>query len=176
MKINGNFTIRSAGTLEYNQSSPSGTSVLGYNGYFYATRVYNAVFNDYADFQPLTGKLEYGKCYVQGKEGLEISTTKGQKGVMGIATDTFGMSVGIEEGKPQVPIAVSGWVLAYVDGEYEAGTPLTCTEDGYLTEMTREDVREYPERIVAVYARPETTELWSSFNIAVDGRHWVKVK
>ncbi len=176
MKINGVLTIRSAGNLEYNQSSPSGTAVLGYNGYFYATRVYNAVYNDYADFQPLNGKLEYGKCYVQGKDGLELSSTRGQKGVMGIASDTYGQAVGIEEGTPQVPIAVSGWVLAYVDAEYEPGDPLTCTEDGYLTKMTREEVREYPERIVAIYSRPETSEKWSKFNIDVDGRHWVKVK
>ena len=40
----GTVTIGSAGTLEADQDSPTGSGVLGYNGHFYATKVYNAVW------------------------------------------------------------------------------------------------------------------------------------
>ena len=78
----------------------------------------------------------------------------------------------------QVPIAVSGWALAYVDQEYPCGTPLTNDQDGNLTEMTLEEKRNYPERLVGIYKRKELeTEFGTeSKKINVNGRHWVKVK
>ncbi len=74
-------------------------------------------------------------------------------------------------------VAVAGFVLAYVDKEYKPGTPLTCTENGYLTEIKREDKIEYPERIVATYWKSEPADEWGSNSrkVKVNGRKWVKV-
>jgi hypothetical protein len=98
--------------------------------------------------------------------------------VIGIASDTFGFGVGSGAHINQVPIAVAGWVLAYVDDEYECGTPLTNDQFGNLTAMTREEKVEYPERIVAIYKRKEMDQWWGpeGKKIEVKGRHWVKVK
>ncbi|MFN3455068.1 MAG: hypothetical protein ACK41T_08935 [Pseudobdellovibrio sp.] len=148
-------------------------------GQFRAEKVWNAVWNDYADFQKLNDKLVYGMCYRDTFEGAILCTERCQKSVIGIATDTFGMAVG--QGvhpDAQVPIAVAGWVLAFVDKEYECGTPLTNDEKGYLTEMTLQEKRDYPERLVAIYKKKELNLTFGTEGkeIQVNGRHWVKVK
>jgi hypothetical protein len=141
-------------------------------------KVWNAVWNDIADFQLLCDELIHGKCYFDTKDGARICHERCQMSVIGIASDTFGFGVGSGAQAKQVPIAVAGWVLAYVDKEYECGTPLTNDENGNLTAITKTEKMEYPERIVALYKRMEMDEFWGPTNqqIKVNGRHWVKVK
>jgi len=156
--------------------SSSSSNVV--QGSFIAEKVWNAVWNDVADFQLLLGDLEYGKCYIDTVEGALIASERCQKSVIGIASDTFGFGVGQGRYPKEVPIAVAGWVLAFVDQEYECGTPLTCNEKGELTEITIDEKRDYPERIVAIYKKKEFSETIGSekITIEVNGRHWVKVK
>ena len=156
----------------------SGTG-LNASGYFSGTKVWNAVWNDIADFQLLDDKLEFGRCYFDTTEGAKICNTRCQMSVIGIASDTFGFGVGSGANPDrEVPIAIGGWVLAFVDQEYGCGTPLTNDDHGCLTAMTKQEKMEYPERIVALYKKPETAELWGTEGkeIEVKGRHWVKVK
>ncbi len=158
--------------------SDAGTG-LEASGDFAAQRVWNAVWNDVADFQLLNDKLIYGKCYYDTKEGAKICTERCQMSAIGMASDTFGFAAGTGANPgSEVPIAIGGWMLAYVDQEYPSGTPLTNDENGDLTEMTKEEKREYPERLLAIYKKPETSEKWGPENrqIEVNGRHWVKVK
>jgi len=144
-----------------------------------AYKMWNAVWNDIADFQELAYQEEliYGKCYYDTLEGARICNEYCQKSVIGIASDTFGFGVGSNNAN-NVPIAVGGWTLACVDNEYEPGTPLTNNEKGDLTEIPIEYKRDYPERIVAIYKKPEHNDLWGppGKEIKVNGRHWVKVK
>lgn len=143
-----------------------------------ASQVWNCVWNDYADFQLLCDDLTAGKCYYDTKDGAKICTERCQLAVMGIASDTFAQVVGMRSDIKQVPIAVAGWVLAYVDKEYPCGTPLTNDENGNLTEMTLEEKVNFPERLIATYKRKEI-ELQFGLGenkISVNGRHWVKVK
>jgi hypothetical protein len=142
-----------------------------------ASKIWNSVWNDIADFRKLSDSLVYGKCYYDTLEGAKICNVRCQKGVIGIASNTFGQALGYL-GSESVPIAISGWVLAYVDQEYEIGTPLTNDEWGILTEMTLEEKQNYPERMVAIYRNLELESFWGppDNKIEVDGRHWVKVK
>ncbi len=146
---------------------------------FIAERIWNSVWNDIADFQSLANGEEFepGKCYFDTPKGAMICNENCQKSVIGIASNTFGFGVGAGQGRT-VPIAVAGWTLAYVDKEYESGTPLTNTDYGDLTEMKREEVKEYPERLVAIYKKKEPKGLWGTKGkeIDVNERHWVKVK
>lgn len=150
------------------------------SGNFKADKIWNAVWNDIADFQLLCDRLEYGRCYYDTKDGARICNERCQMSVIGIASDTFGFGVGSNASptNPQVPIAVAGWVLAFVDKEYECGTPLTNDEFGNLTEMTRQEKMEYPERMVAIYKRKEMDKEWgpTGNKIQVNNRHWVKIK
>jgi hypothetical protein len=44
--------------------------------------------------------------------------------------------------------------------------------------MLRKDVKAYPDRIVAIYKKPEKAKFWGpeGGQVKVRGRHWVKVK
>lgn len=145
---------------------------------FIGSKVWNAVWNDFADFQLLADKLEYGKCYIDTFDGAMLASERCQLSVIGIASDTFGHAAGQRDDVRQVPIAVAGWVLAYVDKEYPCGTPLTNDANGNLTEITIEEKRDYPERLVAIYKRKELEAEFGpeDTKIKVNGRHWVKVK
>lgn len=143
------------------------------------TGVYNAVWNDLADCIPVDDecKVEPGYCYCFDGEKYYKSTKYLDEGIVGIDSDTYGMNMGRKPGLNQMDVAVAGFVLAYVDKEYKPGTPLTCTENGYLTEIKREDKIEYPERIVATYWKSEPADEWGSDSrrVKVNGRKWVKV-
>lgn len=143
-------------------------------------RVTGAVFNDLADAIPVGegDVLEAGYCYGFDGEHYTKTSEYMQKSYIGIHSDTYGFKMGHEEGKEKLNVAVSGFVLAYVDKEYEVGTPLTCTTDGYLTEINFEDKMKYPERIVATYWKNEPNEEWGpeGKEVKVNGRKWVKVK
>jgi hypothetical protein len=169
-----NGTITYAAGPDVAITNTAGTTV---GGAFSARKVWNAVWNDYADFQKLDDKLIAGKCYVETKTGAKIAVERCQMGLAGIATDTFGMAVGQGVNPTEVPLAVAGWVLAYVDKEYASGTALTCDAQGNLTEMSLEEKRSFPERIMAIYKRPEPNKEFGDevTKIAVNGRHWVKV-
>ena len=143
-------------------------------------KVFNAVWNDLADCIPVNKEavIEPGYCYCFDGEKYYKSTKYLEKGIIGIESDTYGMHMGSKPGVKQMDVAVSGFALAYVDKEYESGTPLTCTENGYLTEIAKQDKIEYPERIVGTYWKPEPNEEWGSSDrkVKVNGRHWIKIK
>ena len=143
------------------------------------TGVYNAVWNDLADCIPVDDecKVEPGYCYCFDGERYYKSTKYLDEGIVGIDSDTYGMNMGHKPGLNQMDVAVAGFVLAYVDKEYKPGTPLTCTENGYLTEIKREDKIEYPERIIATYWKNELADEWGSDSrkVKVNGRKWVKI-
>ena len=170
--------LMAQGTINSGTLTAGSGSDVGFTGSITATKVWNAVWNDIADFQLLLGELDYGKCYVDTADGAKICSERCQMGVIGIASDTFGYGVGTREDQRQVPIGVCGWVLAYLDKEYTCGTPLTNDENGNLTEMTLEEKRDYPERIVALYKKPEYDKSFGPEDnkIEVKGRHWVKIK
>ena len=148
--------------------------------YMYGAKIFNSVWNDLADCIPVNKEavIEPGYCYCFDGEKYYKSTKYLEKGIIGIESDTYGMHMGSKPGVKQMDVAVSGFALAYVDKEYESGTPLTCTENGYLTEIAKQDKIEYPERIVGTYWKPEPNEEWGSSDrkVKVNGRHWIKIK
>ena len=156
------------------------TASLGYapsTGTLSATKIVNAVWNDIADYLEVESdtEIEFGKAYVYVEGKHRKSGTYAEKGVLGIASDTLGFGVGQKpEGTPQIPIAIGGFVLAYVDQLYDSGTPLTCTKDGWLTEMGMGVKMEYPERMVGTFYKIEPAEFWNY--IEVKGRSWVKIR
>ena len=98
-----------------------------------------------------------------------------QKGVLGIASDTYGYGLGKDENEHQLPIAVAGFVLAYLIGDnFVPGDILTSGPDGQLMLMADEEAARFPHRVVATYYKPQLTEYYHG--LTVDGRHWVKVK
>ena len=186
-----NFTTTAASSFDTGLSSLDKSLKLKYAAlyslggiiseqYMYGEKIFNAVWNDLADCIPVNKEaiIEPGYCYCFDGGKYYKSTKYLEKGIIGIESDTYGMHMGSKPGVKQMDVAVSGFALAYVDKEYESGTPLTCTENGYLTEIAKQDKIEYPERIVGTYWKPEPNEEWGSSDrkVKVNGRHWIKIK
>jgi hypothetical protein len=181
------ITYNSTAANNYQVLFGSGTSVYGCaaitmnpsTGALTATKVYNAVFNDIADFLELDealGTIQYGRCYVRTKSGeTRLSAAVAEKGIIGIASDTYGYGLGKKDiGTKELPIAIGGFVLAYCDAEYESGDALTSAPGGILT-MMPEDLRPmYPERIIATFYKKPEGPTWNG--IEVCGRYIVKVR
>jgi len=134
-------------------------------------KIYNAVWNDFADHWHLAPNEKHipGLCYCDYGSGLELPRRKSDPSCIGICSDTFGISVG---DKPNtIPIGVAGFLLAYVDKQYKSGTLLINNKDGSLTKARWWDI--LLKRVVAKYIRKEQEETFNS--IPVNGRHWVKI-
>jgi hypothetical protein len=142
-----------------------------------------STWQDYADsieILPST-KIEYGKCYAYDhiSESYIPSTQHCQIGTIGIASDTYGVCLGVEEDNPKLKklqIAVGGFVLAYLKEKYPIGTALVSGVGGILERATENDKLQYPERIIGTIYKYENELTWGPKNIKVNGRHWVKVK
>ena len=176
---NATFYPVFVGGVGSNQTAKASSSKLYFNpstGSLTATKVYNAVYSDIVDFVEISENLdiEYGKVYIINNTGnIQLSNQYCEKGIIGIASDTYGYGLGVGKGTKQLPICIGGFVLAHVDKIYEPGTSLTSGPNGVLTEIFEEDKYKYPERIVGVFFKPEPNEIWNDIN--VNGRHWVKV-
>ena len=178
-------TFSSSSDVNSGSSTASG-AIIASNGGIWAAggirgnKVYNAVWNDLADCIPVDDDCELipGYCYCFDGEKYYKSSKYLDDGIIGIHSDTYGMHMGYKDNCKQMDVAVAGFVLAYVDKEYPVGTPLTCTENGYLTKIEKSDKMEYPEKIVATYWKSESSEYWGGEKdkIKVNGRKWVKVK
>lgn len=176
----GKVKIGSAGTLSYYSTAPdlTGTSILGYDGYLYANRIYNSVWNDLADFRKLAKgvKRDSGKVYVSTADGLVVATRRCQKAVAGVCSDTYGFALGGGEDDPtKAPLAISGWVLAYVDKPYSVGTPLVTAKNGQLTKARFFEKLFFSERIVGTIENKPGVDKVNP-KVKVNGRYWVKIK
>lgn len=151
----------------------NGDNRLNLNGSFRAYKVYSAVFNDYAELREST-ELEPGRCVVEDGQGQLHRSTQRLMAGANIISDTYGMLIG--EG--EAPIAVCGRVLAY-PGEgrlsYVAGDAVCAGENGTISKMTRDEIKEYPDRIVGYVSEIPSYEYWGSDNVPVKGRIWIKV-
>lgn len=140
-------------------------------------QVYGAVWNDYAEYRQASTK-EPGRCVVEkGDDTLELSTARLLPGA-NIVSDTFGFAIG-ETKNCATPIAVSGRVLAYPyepRNQFKAGDAVCSGPNGTVSIMTREEIKEYPERIIGTVSSVPTYEKWGSGNVLVNGRVWIKVR
>lgn len=146
-------------------------------------KVFNAVWNDYADFIPLKNfKGETGRCYVVREDGtIEKSSKYCQKGTLGVHSDTFaycpgGLNPEKDLNSQGLILGVAGFVLAYTDKVYKSGTPLCAGEDGCLVKMSKKDQLLHPERLVGIFLKEETSKTVYGGQVLVLGRHWVKLR
>lgn len=145
-------------------------NIMGY-------KVLGAVFNDYAEYRQ-ANKAHPGRCVVEVGDGnMVLSAERLQPGA-NIVSDTFGFAIG-ETPLAQVPIAVCGRVLAYPfeDKEiYEPGDAVCSGPNGTISKMSREEIREWPDKIVGYVSEIPTYEYWGSDKVEVNGRIWIKIK
>ena len=147
-------------------------------GTFRAGQVYGAVWNDYAEYRQTKKYVQPGYCVIETGKGDLIKSSKRLQPGANIVSDTFGFAIGETE-QTKTPLAVSGRVLAYPYEDrdsYQAGDPVCSGPNGTISKMTREEVREYPERIIGTVSEIPSYEIWGTGNVKVNNRIWIKVK
>lgn len=142
-----------------------------------ASRVYNAVFNDYAECRK-TIDLEPGRV-VQDNDDGSLSCVS-QRLIPGchIISDTYGHLMG-ETDDCKTPIAVAGRVLVYPyqnRENYHAGMSVCAAPNGTVDIMTREEIINYPDCIIGTVSEIPDYETWGTDNVNVNGRIWIYVK
>lgn len=142
--------------------------------------VTSAVWNDYAEYRE-SDCQEFGRVLVEnGDDSLSVSNFRLQS-FAGISSDTWGFCQGETE-KAKTPIAVAGRVLAYPYQKrenYKPGDCVCAAPNGTVDIMTRQEIIEYPDRIVGTVSCVPDYEEWGNGDrpaVKVDGRIWIKVK
>ena len=136
-----------------------------------------AAWNDYAEYRICNGIFKPGQVVCENNDDtVSISTYRMQPGAC-IVSDTFGFAIGKTK-NAKCPIAVSGRVLAYTyesREEFCAGDAVCAGPNGTVSKMTREEIKEYPERVIGTVSAVPSYETWGQNNIKVNKRIWIKV-
>lgn len=145
--------------------------------------IYGAVWNDYAEFRESNCK-EFGYVLMEVGDDSLTKTIERLSHFAGVSSDTWGFSQG-ETDKAKTPIAVAGRVLVYPyqdRNNYKPGDCVCAAPGGTVDIMTREEVKEWPDRIVGTVSCVPDYEEWGGGEgadrdpVKVNGRIWIKVK
>lgn len=177
-----------SGTLYTRSGNPS--NVGGSGGWGSWRRVWlqgdavtGAVWNDYAECRQAETEEAGYVLYETGHDDLKKTTERLQH-FAGVSSDTWGFSQGETE-KAKTPIAVAGRVLVYPyqdRNNYQPGDCVCAAPGGTVDIMTREEVVQYPDRIVGTVSCVPDYEEWGGGELAdrdpvkVNGRIWIKVR
>ena len=158
-------------------SSANHATVYNASVYTSGSVLYGAAWNDYAEYRICNEEFKAGQVVCEnGDDTLSVATERLQPGA-NIVSDTFGFAIG-ETDDAKCPIAVSGRVLAYTyepRNEFKAGDAVCAGPNGTVSKMTREEIREYPERIIGTVSAIPNYDIWGAGEIKVDNRIWVKI-
>lgn len=147
------------------------------NGTVTANSVYGAVWNDYAECRE-TDTNEAGFVFMEVGDDTLTKTTKRLSSFAGVSSDTWGFIQGETE-KAKTPIAVAGRVLVHTfkdRTEYHPGDCVCAAPGGTVDIMTREEIVNFPDRIVGVVSCVPKYSIWGSNNTPVNNRIWIKIK
>lgn len=145
--------------------------------------VTGAVWNDYAECRE-ADTIEPGYVLVETGDDTLTKSTERLSPFAGVSSDTWGFSQG-ETDKAKTPIAVAGRVLVYPwqdRNNYKPGDCVCAAPEGKVDIMTREEIIQYPDRIVGTVSSVPTYDKWGGGENAdrepvdVDGRIWIKVR
>ena len=156
------------------------------NGVFRATKVYGAVWNDYAEYRKDNEQekdIQKPGCCVKelGNGALALTTKRLERGCE-IISDTFGFAIGQDEKNGyNTPIASNGRVLAYPyesieDFASHIGWPVCSGPNGTVSIMTEEEEEKYPSRIIGTISEIPTYEEWGTGKVKVNGRIWIRIR
>lgn len=145
--------------------------------------VTGAVWNDYAEYRKSDCE-EFGYVLCEKGDDTLTKTTERLSHFAGVSSDTWGFSQGKTE-QATTPIAVAGRVLVYPyqnKMNYKPGDCVCAAPGGTVDIMTREEVIQYPDRIVGTVSCVPDYEEWGGGEgadrdpVKVNGRIWIKVK
>jgi len=70
-------------------------------------------------------------------------------------------------------------VLAYPYEKYDnykPGDPVCSGPNGTVSKMTRNEIKEYPDRMIGTVSEIPNYENWGSNKVPVNGRIWIRIK
>lgn len=144
--------------------------------HIYAGAVHNAVWNDYAECREADTEEPGRVLFEKGDDTLELTNQRLQA-FAGVSSDTYGVIQG-ETKKAKTPLAVAGRVLVYPyqnRNNYKPGDCVCAAPGGTVDIMTREEIIQYPDRIVGTVSCVPNYEEWGTGKVKVNGRIWIKV-
>lgn len=137
---------KASGKFYSGTTAPTSTNRLNYDGYFYATRVYNAVYNDYAE---LFEKYDPEEIIKAGDVVVKVPNTnkytksykKSDRLVVGVVSDQYGHLIGGTgdeeyDNKHFVAIGLAGRNIVKVHGKAMEGDLLISSTDAMATFST----------------------------------------
>ena len=182
---NGAYPIFAAYTPSLGSGAKSNTviynSAITMNpstGSITASKVYGAVWNDYAEFRSAVKPIAAGRVVCSNDSGELSIVTERLQAFEGVTSDTYGFAIGETE-TAKTPLAVAGRVLVYTDEDrysFHSGDTVCAGKNGTISKMTREEIIQYPDRIVGVVSEIPEYKTWGTGNIAVNDRIWITVK
>lgn len=170
-------TVNQLNIYKSSTNNQLATSIDVDNGWLIANKVFNAVFNDYAEYRK-TINLTPGHIVVDNDDGTLSCTTERLMPGAQVISDTFGSSMGLSD-ECQTPLAVAGRALVYTyqyRSKYHAGMAVCSAPGGTVDIMTREEIKEYPDCIIGIVSEIPDYDTWGTDNVKVNGRIWIKVK
>ena len=184
---NNSFYITYITDTNFNAGTNATTAQMEFRGSdnsFRASKVWGAVWNDYAEFRKDNPEenQEPGRCVREIGDGkLALTTERLMRGCE-IISDTFGFAIGQDEEKGyNTPIASNGRVLAYIyEGREKAknyiGWPVCSGPNGTVSIMTEEEEAKYPSRIIGTISEIPDYEIWGTGEIKVNNRIWIRIR
>lgn len=153
---------------------------LYYNSNVYAENnvLFGAAWNDYAEYRESL-ELEPGRVVIELGNGRLVRSSERLQPGAEIVSDTYGFIIGKGNPRCATPIAIAGRVLAYPYEErlmFFAGDAVCAGPDGTVSKMTREEIKEYPDRIIGTVSEVPEYETWGENNIKVNGRIWIRLR
>ena len=153
---------------------------LYYNENVYAQNnvLYGAAWNDYAEYRE-SFEIEPGRVIIELGNGRLIRSTDRLQPGAEIISDTYGFIIGKGNPRCSTPVAVCGRVLAYTYEDrhlFGAGDAVCSGPNGTVSKMTREEIKEYPERIIGTVSEVPEYETWGTGNIKVNNRIWIRLR
>ena len=102
-------------------------------GDFSARQVWNAAWNDIAEFMYYKTQSEPGDVVIMTDEGCIPSNKIASRAAVGVHSDTFGYALGSAEKKLKTPIGLTGRVWVKVKEKLKIGDYLVSGLDGFAT-------------------------------------------
>ena len=152
-------------TVYYHNSNNRGIYVTG-NGV-----LTGGAWNDYAEKRTCVDDIIPGSVVCEDGNGKLVLSSQRLQPVPYVVSDTYGMLLGNSEGKP---VAVAGRVLVFVDCEVQVGDVVCAGENGKATKMTRQEIINYPDRMLGVVSEIPTYDTWN--DVEVNNRLWITLK
>lgn len=168
-------TTQNSNALTYQPS----TGNLNCAGNINAAKVFNAVFNDYAEFRLCDSEIKAGYIVTEDEKNcdkVKICTTKNPKGKVFVVSDTYGTCMG--DNKNSVAVALAGRALVYCAKKerIKVGDFIACGKDGKAKKISRLTAWFNPRKVLGTVSSIPTYDEWGTSKVKIDGRIWINIK